>query len=515
MHQRNEGFDTILVAPSPQTLADALGRATKVANLRCRNALVQLSPEETEELCQNVADASEGFRQWLGSAEGAGREAHRSAVAVAWWTDRLGRRHVRVKGARWSFTYGQEGESNTLCPFEQTRPPVWMIYPDFIYLADAGSGQRVLAACPCGEAGTPEEIGWMGECCTACHDRREEGQATPEPIHLTAPPRRSWTSLGTPMSFSADGKRLARVTNVGVVLIHDLESRETAHWPLRKDEWFLVADRGDLGFLPDGRTLALTGCKAVLLLDSHTGERRQGPPAGPYLERLTVSADGSLIATSSSDRFTVWDLATNEPLFALSPDDRGLEVCAAFSPDGKHLALGCADGTARLWDVKARREVKRWGEVSESRRGIVELAVSPDGRRLATLADDVENNLLLRDLPKGTLRATLTLDRQGYHPRNWLRLIAFSPDSQTLAASEKDGVVKCYDVAGGPTVSLVSAPEPEVMALAFQPTGRWLATAGEGDWIKLWPWEGLLAAARRLGHRPVTGRLTRTSSKKR
>src|SRR5262249_6862935 len=151
----------------------------------------------------------------------------------AWWTDRLGRRHVRVKGARWSFTYAEEGESNILCPHAQPRPPLWMIYPDFIYLAEAGDGERVLAACPCGAAGTPEEIGWMGECCAACHDRRDEGQATPAPIRLPTPPRRSWSSLGDPMSFSADGKRLARATHDGVILTHDLERGETSQWQLR------------------------------------------------------------------------------------------------------------------------------------------------------------------------------------------------------------------------------------------------------------------------------------------
>jgi WD40 repeat protein len=199
------------------------------------------------------------------------------------------------------------------------------------------------------------------------------------------------------------------------------------------------------------------------------------------------------------------------PRRALPYPTDGFEPCflVFFSPDGRHLAVGCTDGTTRLWDVAARREVARWGMAPESTGGIVELAVSPDGRLLATLADAMENNLLLRDFPKGTFRAAWTLDRQRYHPRHWLRLIAFSPDSRTLAASEREGVLKFHDVAGGPTVRLASGPKPEVMALAFHPKGRWLATSGEGDWIKLWPWEELLATARRQGRMPARKRTAR------
>jgi hypothetical protein len=513
MYQRNEGFDTILVAPKTQALAGALGRATKAANLRCRSALVRLNPGEGEDLCRAVSITTEGFRQWLAAADGPRRDDHRSAVAVAWWTDRLGRRHVRVKGARWSFTYGSKEECNTLCPHPQSRPPLWMIYPELIYLADVGAGECVLAACPCGEVGTPEEIGWMGDCCAVCHDRCEEGLAVPAPILLHTPPRRSWTSLGDPISFSADGKRLARVMYDGAVLIHDLQNGET----FSAEGTRPLLGTGDLAFLPDGRTVALTGPQSVLLLDTHSGKRREGPPAGTYLKRLTVSPDGNLIGvTASPDQFAVWNLRTNEPLFALSPRDGGPYVaCAAFSPDGEHLVGGCADGTTRLWAAATGREVARWDGGPESSRGIVELAVSPDGRFLATLTDDLENNLVLRDLPKGAIRATWTLDRQRYHPDTWLRLIAFSLDSQTLAASERDGVLKFYDVASGPTVSLVSGPRPEAMALAFCPAGRWLATTGEGDWIKLWPWEGLLAAARRQGKRPAGRGTLRASSKRR
>jgi hypothetical protein len=508
MFQTNEGYDTVLVAPSPKALTDALARATKAANLRCRNALAQVGPEEVEKFARKVARTPEGFRQWLGPEEAPRRDDHRSAVAAAWWTDRLGRKHVRLKGARWSFNYGDQRVTNSLCPYRQKRPPLWMIYPDHVYVADAGAGRLVLAACGCGEAGTAEELGWMGDCCSACHDRREEGQATPRMARLPTPPSRSSTSLGNPTAFSADGQRLARSTCDGVVLVHDLEGGASSQWPLTRSERNLI-DQSDLAFLPNGHTLVLTAKENVVLLDSRTGERQQSFAAGGYLHRLTASPDGRLVAiNSSSDRLAVFDLRSDKRLFGVAHGSEGPGVqCAAFTTDSRRLSVGCGDGTVRVWDVAGRREVARWDGPAGRSGGVAELAVSPDGRFVAALTNDLKDNLTLRDAHSGSARATWTLGRQGYHPRYWLRLIAFSHDSRTLAASEKDGVVKFYDVAGGPPVSLASEPE-EVMGLAFCPAGRWLATTGGGDRIKLWPWEALLAAARRQGDRPAPAGLS-------
>jgi hypothetical protein len=493
MFQMNEGLDAVLIAPSPRQLADTLGRAAKAANLRCRSALVKVGAAEAAELGRAMAADAEGCRQWLPDASG-GREDNRSVVAAAWWTDRVGRRHVRVKGARWSFQYGSKDVANTLCPYEQPRPPLWMVYPDSTWIANAGGGERVLVACPCGEAGTPERVGWMGGCCAACHDRREEGQEVPGPVRLT--PTRSFSSLADPVSFSPDGRLLARVTYGGAVLVLDLETGEEPSRQLDHSEWHVGMDTGDVAFLPDGRTLAMTGRNAVLLLDVQTGERREGPPPDQYLKRLAVSPDGSLIAVAGgADRFAVWRMRNGARLFRISVDDCGpIVTCAAFTQDGTHLAVGCGDGTARLWDVETGREAACWGGEAESARGIQELAVSPDGRLLATLHAAMADNLFLRDMRTGEVRATWTLDRRGYHPRSWLRLIAFSPDGRTLAASERDGVVRFFDVAGGPAVGLALSPKPEIRGLAFQPGGRWLAAAGEGGSVSLWPWAELLAA---------------------
>src|SRR5262249_57365549 len=65
---------------------------------------------------------------------------------------------------------------------------------------------------------------------------------------------------------------------------------------------------------------------------------------------LAYSADGRYLATGSYDRSAkVWDAATAKELATLVGHGATVEA-VAFSPDGKILATGSYNGTVKLWD---------------------------------------------------------------------------------------------------------------------------------------------------------------------
>jgi WD40 repeat protein len=495
MLQVRGDFDQVLIQPTQEQLTKALGQAVKSANTRSRSAKVSLTPAECGRLWKTVTSEAEGFRQWTGDEPAGPRTRdQRSVLAVAWWTDWLGRRHVRVKGSRHDFSYGREGLRNIFCPFEGKRPPVWMIYPHHIYLAGEGEGKQVLAACPCGVAGTLDAIGWVGNRCAACHDRREEGEASEATAGrpLWAPLEVHYHSLGS-VAFSPDSRKVAAGTMTGRHdLVWDLPTGVVRRW---EPDVFSLGQQS-LAFLPDNRTLAVTHAPEVTFLDAESGKKRNGFEVGQGLDHVAVSPDGALVVVLAHNDAGVWDVQTRNQYLAVRPDPP--PVCAAFSPDGNFLVLGCVGGTIRWWGLASKEEAATWqAPQGEGRHGIETLAFTPDGRFLASLQDAEDDNLLIWDLRKGKVVTTLTAHREGYHPRPGLHLIDVSPDGGTLVASELGATLRFWEVPGGrlQTVLWSSSPRDEFLALAFSPDGRWLATGGDRGLVKLWPWRALLDAA--------------------
>ena len=114
----------------------------------------------------------------------------------------------------------------------------------------------------------------------------------------------------------------------------------------------------------------------------------------------------------------------------------------AFSPDGRWLATGSDDKTARLWDLKADDPAKPPPASSRGHEGsVTALAFSPDGRWLATGSDDKTARLwdLKADDPETTARVL-------NGPRGLVLALAFSPDGRWLATASKDATARLWPI---------------------------------------------------------------------
>src|SRR5262249_38712384 len=194
----------------------------------------------------------------------------RSAVALAWWSDLVGRKHHRVVGRCGSFN--RPMLHNLLCPFGEPRPPLWFVYPDHVFLKRDGERRVACALCACGAFGSPEQLGWMGPYCDACHDRREDGQVAP-PAWLD--PKRA-TLRGQEgrllfLRYSPDGAALAGGTGREQVTLWDAATgREVCKVTAPPQEWVL-----DVGWADGGRALVTGAANGrVRTWDAATGQEQ-------------------------------------------------------------------------------------------------------------------------------------------------------------------------------------------------------------------------------------------------
>jgi WD40 repeat protein len=136
-------------------------------------------------------------------------------------------------------------------------------------------------------------------------------------------------------------------------------------------------------FSNDSSLVATAGTDGkILFWDIQTGETQFELDNLEPVTSIAISPAGSLVAVGLHDKTKVWDYST-KVLVEDSLEQSGDIVTVAFSPDGKMLATGSADGSVILWKVDGNTFTQT-GEtisISGSRRMLLEF--SPDNKWLA------------------------------------------------------------------------------------------------------------------------------------
>jgi hypothetical protein len=480
--------DIRLLDPSPTELATALGRATRSANGKLSRRRIDRDRAFWQRVARRTARAAEGLRQWLGSrAEVLSGPSAR--VLLAWWTDYLSRRHYRVLG--WqekAYRQRQEPHERDLSSW----PALCQLSPVRTLLRHRAGQTDLLIVCPCGTCGTPRGIAWMGDCCAACHDRREEASFGPNLRQDVLSPTRHQEPWVSHLAFSADGQRL-HLTRSCRLFWWDLASGAS-----QTGYQFSLWSTLGLVLLPDGSgAVTANGGGTVWEHNFAAAEKRPLYRSRGSLCLLAGNSGGSTFFVSGGGESLLLERATStaRPIACL---ERRQLLRAVFAGD---RVLFVCDREGNLLHVDLDRDEARtivpgpepspdeeyddyddWPDANDRL-----LAVSPDGRRLAYTEG--------RDSSQGCVGEPGTgswwplTSGQGRVGR-----VVFAPDNRTLAGLTANRAVTFWDVVARRELATLTWPGRWPSALAFSPDGMTLAVGYMDGTVQLWPWRAVLEA---------------------
>jgi WD40 repeat protein/serine/threonine protein kinase len=173
----------------------------------------------------------------------------------------------------------------------------------------------------------------------------------------------------------------------------------------------------------------------------------------------------------------LWGLCQDGSRHTLRGHTAGVSA-VAFAPDGQTLATRGDDHSVRLWDMASRRHVKLLGYRISSGYYCGSLAFAPDGKTLA-IADDLATAVHLWDVAARCERATL-------QHRTGVIALAFSPDGKLLATGCHDDSVHLWDIATRREMCTLEGHTGGVIYVAFAPDGKTLASGSWDSTVRLW-----------------------------
>jgi WD40 repeat protein len=388
----------------------------------------------------------------------------------------------------------------------------------------------------------------------------------------TADPAARTLPAGSQAAFGPDGRRLVVAGADGSVALFDVDTGQSLPLVRDPDLTFL-----GLAFSADGRRLATSQARkepaaapaegqrptprVVTVWDTAGGRKvwsREVPAGLGGPTGLALSPDGgrlAVIAATPPEEWgpdgrdmntsvvTVWDLASGEKAIGFRTDAVSPQGAAAFSPDGKQLAVPGLSvrhlaGVIVLRDLEAGTDRVLLSNVPFM--PIMGVAFSADGSLVGStgpvaLLWDVKTGNPVRVRPEGAEPVLLGKDRLAarrtikdgfklYDPRSGAELAtfqgyegsggagpAFSPDGRRLASAGPGGV-KVWDCGSG--LELLTLPLPDGWrpgaALAFLDDGRRLTygtTAWDATPVEETPGEGGTVPIGPAGRdvEPVTG----------
>jgi WD40 repeat protein len=284
--------------------------------------------------------------------------------------------------------------------------------------------------------------------------------------------------------FSADGCRLMVATRSHV----ELWNIETLQLEGRFDgytgDWIK-----DVVISPDGSVIAIFegNSNTIYVSDVRTQRLLWKDTSGiGHISSVTFSPDGQFlyVATKTSwlsrtyispwegwdDQVRVWDVKSGQQIDEFSSEFRRIEKIT-LSPNGKIALLHYQDAVV-LWDIETKQSLNVWADFVIDDWGL-EVELSPDGKTMVQRSSDL---LKIWDIRSQQMRLLVSAENELFVN------FAIAPDGHKIAVC-RNPWIELRDLRTGKVETQFPHFVGEAEAIAFSPSGRWLAIGDDFEYV--------------------------------